>query len=122
MDLAAQFLQASAEMAPARDRRGRRYSDTARQLAVDYCRQRRRAGSSFAEIAAALGIHVATLGRWIEADAGAEDTEPPIAPFHPVQVAAPVEAEASLSVTLPTGLRIDGLRLQQVVELARALS
>lgn len=120
MDLAAQFRQAAAEIEPARDRRGRRYSDTARRLAVDYCREQREVGRSFAEIAAALGISVATLGRWIETDTEVAECE--VATFHPVQVATPVAPDASLSMTLPSGLRIDGLQLQQVVELARALS
>ena len=118
MDLAAQFRQAAAEIDQARDRRGRRYSATARRLAVDYCRQQRQVGGSFAESAAALGIHVATLGRWIETD----EAESDVATFHQVQVAAPPASDASLSLTLPTGLRIEGLQLHQVVELARALS
>ena len=118
MDLAAQFRRAASEIHQARDRRGRRYSATARRLAVRYCRQQRQAGQSFADIAEASSVHVATLGRWLEADS--EPPIPEVAEFHPVSVVA--ASSSTLTVALPSGLRIDGLELHQVVELAQALS
>lgn len=98
--------------------RGRRYSTQARQVAVALCRERRRAGQSVKEIAQQLGLHVATLERWLEADGETE----PRPRFHPVALidaAEPAEPSA-LSVTLPSGLRIEGLSLSQALELARA--
>ena len=107
MDLANEFRRLNADRQH-RNNRGRRYSAKARRLAVQFCRERRRAGRPFSEIADALGVHVATLGRWLEADV--DEAAPQKPRFHPVALAEPLPPQASsaLSVTLPSGLRIEG--------------
>lgn len=119
MDLADEFRQLN-EDRQHQDGRGRRYSAKSRRLAVRFCRERRRAGRPFSEIATALGVHVATLGRWLEADA--DETAPQKSRFHPVAVAepSPPPTSSTLSVTLPSGLRVEGLELAEVIELAKA--
>ena len=114
MDLVQEFERLSG---PQKRGPGRRYGERARQVAVAFCRDRRRAGRSFAEIAGELGVHVATLGRWLEAD---EESKPKPR-FHPVALADSAEPEhrSALTVTLPSGLRIEGLDFTQAVELAK---
>lgn len=118
MDLADEFRRLN-EDREQRPGRGRRYCPRARRLAVEYCRERRRSGRPFSEVADALGVHVATLGRWLEADAEEASQSPR---FHPVALTEPTPSAESpaLSVTLPSGLRVEGLELSQVIELAKA--
>ncbi|NJO55773.1 MAG: hypothetical protein HC834_04770 [Rhodospirillales bacterium] len=115
MDRARRFREAAAQLNQARDRTGWRYSAPLRQLAVDHCRQRRLAHVSFAEIAAELGISTVTLGRWLEQ--GDAVSSPG---FREVVVEGLASAGGStLAVVTPTGLRIEGLVFEQVLELTR---
>jgi transposase-like protein len=70
----------------------------------------------------ALGISRPTLRRWRqeqEADDEASVVEPAL---RPVEVALPAASPHAVSVTSPGGWRIDGLGLDQVVELLRRVS
>lgn len=121
MDPANEFRRLTEEANKNRDRRGRRYSGEARQLAVRYCREQRSLGRSFSWIARRLGVNVATLGRWIEKPEGDSKATPG---FLEVAVAEepPSRGPASIRMILPGGVRIDGLGTSEVIELIRALA
>lgn len=119
MDRARLFREAAAKANEGRDRTGWRYSASLRRLALDHCRSSRRAHQSFSEIARALGVSTVTLGRWLDA----EPVEPSTTQFREVVLApsAPAPAASQLVVVLPSGLRVEGLDLRQVLELNRSL-
>jgi transposase-like protein len=87
-------------------------------LAIEYCHACRRAHQPFSEIAEALGISTVTLGRWLEKDRADSSSRFREVVVEPV---VPKAAEAQLAVVTPSGLRVEGLELSQVIELSRAL-
>lgn len=115
MDYLARFQETARRENQGRERKGWRYSKEARRLAVAFCQEERRLARSFSSIAESLGITTLTLGRWLD--------EPANPAFHQIEV-SPVSQFAcggGLRVVLPSGLAIEGLDLDQVVELARLL-
>lgn len=99
--------------------RGKRFAPELRERLVAFAEARRAEGASWKAIATELGACVETLRRWCTPEAG-------VAPrLRPVQiVAAPVFEAPSHSVktvVTPNGLRIEGLGLDEVVALVRAL-
>lgn len=118
MDRARLFREAAARANEGRDRTGWRYSASLRRLAIEYCRVCRRAHKPFSEIAESLGISTVTLGRWLEKEGEQEPSR-----FREVVVGpvVPKAVEAQLAVVTPSGLRVEGLDLSQVIELSRAL-
>lgn len=117
MERATRFREAAAEANHHREKTGWRYPKALRQLAIDHCQDRRRAGRPWSEISEDLGVSAVTLGRWLEAVEPAQG-----ATFHPVEVVEPTVtvAPGSLRVLTPGGLQIEGLDFAQVLELARA--
>jgi len=104
--------------AAARENRGRRglqrrYSPALQKQAVEYWRQRRRAGNGTRAIAAALGIADWSLHRWIRA-AKARPR------FANVQVITPEPAQAVPNLVLrmtADGPRVEGLDVESAAKL-----
>ena len=123
MDRAQHFRDAAAHLNRDRGKNGWRYPANLRILAVEHCREQRRAKLPFSQIAAQLGVSTVTLGRWIErAEAPASQPNEPVT-FREVVISpeTPPVSTASLAVVLPSGLRIEGLGLADALELARGL-
>ena len=123
MDRAQHFRDAAAHLNRDRGKNGWRYPANLRILAVEHCREQRRAKLPFSRIAAELGVSTVTLGRWIErAEPSTGQSNGP-ATFREVVVfpETPPAPTASLTVVLPSGLRIEGLGLADALELARGL-
>jgi hypothetical protein len=104
--------------AAARENRGRRglqgrYSPALQQRAVEYWRQRRRAGDGVPAVAAALGIAPWSLHRWIQASKTRVR-------FRPVELITPEPVRVVPTVVLSLsadGPRVEGLDLEAVAKL-----
>jgi transposase-like protein len=104
--------------AAARENRGRRglerrYSPALQQRAVEYWRQRRRAGDGVPAVAAALGVAPWSLHRWIQASKTHVR-------FHPVQVITPEPVRAVQTVVIrltADGPQVEGLDVEAVAKL-----
>lgn len=97
--------------------RGHRYPAALRAEVVVHVRERRARGESLAAISRDLDLNPFTLQRWL--DAG----RPPS--FRPVEVApapATTPPAAGLVVTMPSGVRVEGLDLPNLLALIRALA
>lgn len=103
-----------------RGRERRRYPAELRERAVSYALARREAGASDMDVAAELGLRVATLRGWRRRRRRVA--------FRPVEVIVPDStrvreqaAVAQLVVTTARGLRIEGLGLDDLVRLVAEL-
>lgn len=119
-----QFQAAAAQHNQGRPRYRWRYPKASRALALEYFELHRRARSA-EEIADDLGIGATTLYRWRrELKERSEQADPKLRPVV-VTEDAPNSRSAdfgeTLSIVTPTGLRIEGLSLEQTIELARVL-
>lgn len=100
--------------------RGSRYREDLRQEAIALAREGMSGGKSLRRVAEELGISPATLTRWLERGGAGE-------PLRPVEVLARCEAEpehgpvSSLVVVTPSGWRIEGLGLKDVMALLAGL-
>jgi hypothetical protein len=94
--------------------RGRKFPRSLMTLGADYARGRRDAGASWQVIAREMGIVAPTVQRWAKR-AGA------VPAFHRVALAERVP-RGTYAAVLPGGLRIEGLELDAIVVLAKALS
>jgi predicted transcriptional regulator len=97
----------------ARQRSGLRYSQELRQTALAYARHSERSGRSRQEIAEALCLSEATLVRWLE---GSKES----APLHEVVVVDSERLGAPVLV-MPSGVRVEGLSLPELVSVLEAL-
>jgi hypothetical protein len=92
-----------------------RYSAKLHQEAVAYVRLRRARGESLASSAQALGVSVENLHRWMK---NAEPCE-----FRTVAVVPEArESRGSFVLTTPQGFRVEGLSVEELASLIRALS
>ena len=119
MDRSKQFREAAAIENRGRSKAGWRYSSELKSLAIEHCRAERQAGCSWADLSAQLGVSSVTLSRWL-------DAAPPMG-FRPVAVIEDPEPQSvsestGLTVTMPGGLRIEGLSWPQALEMARVFS
>ena len=96
-------------------RRGRKFSKEMIELAAGYAASRRGEGAAWQLIADELDVAAPTIQRWVEKPIG------PSSGFHSVAVVENRSTERYAAV-LGSGLRIEGLSLEAVVSLARALS
>ena len=96
--------------------RGRGYGAAAQQLAVGVAREMAAAGLSSRRAAKVLGLHEATLSSWTRRSAA------PV--FARVEVATPTprSAGAELRSVLPNGAHVEGLDVQTLAALVRALA
>lgn len=96
----------------ARERDSLRYPPGLRHVAVQYAAAAERGGKSRRQIAEALGLCEATLARWRREPVEAAE-------IHEVKVTV---AEASgLVLVMPSGVRVEGLRLGELVSVLGAL-
>jgi len=93
-------------------RRGRRFPEDLRQRVSAAVRQLREEGAGYVEIGQALGISAETARRMLS-----ERARTQLVPVH--VVAAP---QPTLVLTGPHGVRVEGLSVEQVALVLRALS
>jgi len=99
-----------------RGRSGRalRYSEGLHKEAVRYARRRQSQGESVASSARALGVSVENLHRWMK-ESGESG-------FRTVTVAPESrESRGSVVLTTPQGFRVEGLSVEELAALIRAL-
>lgn len=98
--------------------RGARYSEELQREAVSLTASGMASGESLAAMSRALGVRAATLGRWLERVGRRE-------PLRRVEVVREEASEAArpsrLVLVTPAGIRIEGLRVEDVPELLRVL-
>ena len=99
--------------------RGRRYPESLRQLAVSFATEAQAAGWSGSRIARQLGVAWATLERWCATPSVSE----PTGGMREVVVCdeAPSSVVPGPVLVTPEGYRIEGLRLEALVEILRSL-
>lgn len=96
----------------ASERRGLRYPEKIRQLALEYLRLAEMRGHSRREIAGGLGLCEATLSRWLQEEVPA---------LHEVVVIRDDAASARPVVVMPSGIRVEGLSERELLSLLAAL-
>jgi hypothetical protein len=106
-ELARRFARA------AQERGGLRYSPALRQLALEYAYAAAGNGRTQRQIAESLGLSEVTLCRWQKARAAT-------APVHEVVVVGG-ESAASVVLVMPSGVRVEGLTVRELVAVLGAL-
>ena len=117
-DQARRFREAALKCRHGKSGRGVRYPQKLHEEAVSYANSRRQRGDSLLSIARDLGLKPITVTRWIE-----EARRPG---FRSVEFIAGrpgiVEPGTSVAtVTLPNGIRIDGLPFDALIDLLKRL-
>lgn len=98
---------------------GRGYPKALRARVLAYAERAAAAGRTRAEVADALGLAPVTLARWGQpARAAAPAFRPVVVAPEPVRTAL---AGGGVAVVLPGGVRVEGLSVEQAVELCRRL-
>lgn len=99
----------------------RQYTAGARRAVVEFVAQRVAAGATEAAASKEIGMHQATITKWRNGPTrgGTKKKGHVSKRIIPVEV-SPVESNG-LTLSLPGGLRVEGLVLADVVELAKAL-
>ena len=94
---------------------GRRgFPEAVRKRAAAWARRRRAAGEPLLAVASRLGVSHETLRRWLKQDAGT---------FRQVSVSeAAAPAGHGAVIRLPSGVMVEGLCVEDVVVVLRALS
>lgn len=103
---------------------GRKFSAALRAELVRASHALWASGEPLADIADALGIHVATVTRYLDEDV--EETEVsdlrlPSAGLVPISITESAVATTGLRVTTPDGFVLDGLDVEDAATLIRAL-
>ena len=112
-DLAGEFCRGS-EARP-----GLRYSPELRQLAIKYAQQARAQGHSWRRIAARLGLSDWSLGDWLRRKQ--EPSAGQSLRVHEVKLTEPTVETRQPVLVMPSGARVEGLSLGDLVALLRAL-
>lgn len=107
-----------------------RFTAAFREQVIALARERRAAATPLVQLASEIGLHVRTLGRWLRGSRKKAGGTAPKRHFRRVTVAPASGERATPSVPAPAaalivivgGLRIEGLDLDGVVRLVRALS
>lgn len=99
-----------------------RYPAELRRQAKRWAIRRRQEGAWWKEIAAEIGVSTSAVIRWT--NAADDDNEKRLASVAlvPVHVVEPKARAADLAIVSPAGFRIEGLSLEQAVEVLRRLS
>lgn len=104
--------------------RGKRFDPALRARVIRFAEQRRSDGASWMTIATELGACFETVRRWCVAGPAAMVSAAPPR-VRPVQVigdgAVEVVAQSTMKVVTPNGLRVEGVSVEQVIALVRAL-
>lgn len=109
-DLLARFRRGKAA------RSGLRFGRELKQVARAYAREAAARGASRHRIALALGVHDKTLGRWLEEEPGTLEAGAPLR-----EVVVVDEARRAPVLVTPSGLRVEGLSLRDIVSVLEAL-
>src|SRR5215467_2747573 len=97
--------------------RGRRYPQTLEKRVVEYARARRAEGTSWTRIASELGMpRFETVRRWVERTGASKQP----AVMRAVKV-VPDRERRLLTIVSPSGVRIEGVTLDEAVAVLRAL-
>lgn len=107
-----------------------RFTAAFREQVIALAKERRAAGTPLVRTASELGLHGRTIGRWLRSASIEAGSTAPKRHFRRVTVAPTSGEKAVPSVPAPTaalivivgGLRIEGLDLDGVLRLVRALS
>lgn len=107
-----------------------RFSAAFREQVIALAKEGRAAGTPLVRTASEIGLHVRTISRWLRGSSSTAGSTAPKRHFRRVTVASAGGEKAVPSVPAPTaalvvivgGLRIEGLDLDGVVRLVRALS
>lgn len=92
---------------------GRKFPASLQLLGGEYARGCRDEGATWGDIASELGVTVATVQRWGKTESMGRGE------FHEVRVED--TPKVGYAAVLPCGLRIEGLGLEAVIALAKAL-
>jgi hypothetical protein len=113
-DLAVEFCRG------VKERAGLRYSKELRQLAVEYARQAKVQGHTRRRIAERLGLREKSLSRWQR-----RDLDPPVdrrsLQVHEVRLREPEGPTSQPVLVMPSGARVEGLSMSDLVALLGAL-
>lgn len=96
--------------------RGRRVPVALRERVIAWTAARRTRGAGWRELARALGVPAGTLQRWLAPRSGSAH---PVA-LRPVAV-TDEPARPPLTLVAPSGLRLEGVTLADVIAILRAL-
>lgn len=113
LEKSAEKLRRRLARAPKNARGRRNYDEDLRTAVVELIQEWRDAGLARAKLARALGLHDSTLGYW---ELGRNRPRR----VRPVELAAPAAASRHFTLTLPSGARVDGLEIEDVITLARS--
>jgi hypothetical protein len=97
----------------AQERQGLRYSQELRRVAMEYARAAEGRGQGRREIAETLGLSEATLSRWLD---GSQATR-----LHEVVVVESGAASGAPVLVMPSGIRVEGLCVRELISLLAAL-
>jgi len=92
-----------------------------REVREEVCRyavRRRKPGAAWAAIARETGLDVRKLQRW----SGRRRASAPVPVLRPVEVMPAPEPAQGLALIAPSGVRVEGLRLEQAAQLLRLLA
>ena len=89
-----------------------------REEVCRYAARRREQGAPWAVIARETGLDVRKLQRWN----GRRRASAPVQVLRPVEVMPAPEPEQGLALIAPSGVRVEGLRLEQAAQLLRLLA
>ena len=117
-----EFRKLSEAFGSGKGARPKPYPERCRNLALDYARERLGEGDTMGTISGALGINAQTLWKWRKRYGN------PIRPVHvsepepQAEPPAPVENETAGPVLMmPSGARIEGLDVDGVIAVLKAL-
>jgi hypothetical protein len=100
---------------------GLRVPEDLRRMAVRFGLWAMERGESLGATAGRLGIHRATLGRWLEQDSTVESSEVREVVVRKADSVPELGVGAKLILVTPEGFRIEGLSRGEVAELVRSL-
>jgi hypothetical protein len=100
--------------------RRRRVPEEVKEQVRRYAARRRSHGSSWEAIGRETGLEARKLRAWSRKSRKAREVTP-VPALRPVAVAAEPEPAASLVVVAPSGLRVEGVSVQEAAQLVRLL-
>ena len=98
--------------------RGKRYDKTLRARIVAFAEQRRAEGESWGNIATELGARFETLRRWCQ---GRRPEPTRALAVRPVEIVAAARGGGTLAVVSRSGLRVEGVTLDDAIAILRTL-
>jgi transposase-like protein len=118
-DRARRFQEAALEHNVGRSGRGIRYTKELRKEAIAYARSRQEKGYRLSKIADDLGLKSVTLARWLKQSQGS--TLRPVEILTTPHTDETAVATKGVTLTLPNGMRIEGLAVDSLVSLLRQI-